>query len=38
MVRTWTIRILIVASLWHVGQMLANLLTGYILQVSLSSM
>ena len=31
---TRTIRILIISALWHISTALANLLTGYILQVS----
>ena len=30
---TRTIRILIISALWHISTALANLLTGYILQV-----
>ena len=30
-----TIRILIISALWHISTALANLLTGYILQVSI---
>ena len=35
---TRTIRILIISALWHIGTGLANLVTGYILQVVIYSM